>query len=337
MKAAVLYKPGDVKIVDWKKPAPKIGEVLIKITACGVCGTDWALYKGEFPATYPVVIGHEFSGTIVEIGEGVKTLKVGDRVSVDPNFVCHKCDYCRTGNIHLCENRQSLGVDIDGADAEYVAHPETNVYKIPDSLSFEEAAFTEPLACALNGMRLANVKLGDTVLILGAGGMGNLITQCCAHAGAANIIVSEPIKMRRQKALENGATHVIDPSKQDVDSELRKIKRIGADVVFECAGVNPLQASAVEHVRKGGTVEWFGCSPQDKTIQVNPFVINDREIKITGSFNNPYATGRAIQLLASKAVRVDNLISHKIPLENYLDVFKIFGGPDTLKLMVVVQ
>ena len=334
MKAAVIYKPGDIQVIEKEVPAPKENEVLIKIKACGVCGTDHSLYTGGFPANYPVVIGHEFSGEIVDIGTDVKTLKIGDRVTVDPNRVCRRCEYCRMGKEHLCLNLSSMGVHIDGADAEYCVMVETNVYKIPDSVSYEAAAFTEPLACAVHGLQMGRVQHGDTVLILGAGGMGNLLTQLCALAGAARVIVSEPIAHRREIALENGATHVIDPLNQDVDKELRKLRPIGADVIFEAAGNLNVQARSVYYSRKGGTICWFGCSPEDGTIEVNPFYINDAELSIYGSFNNPFCTARAVDLLGSGKVRVDNLISHRIGLNDYLSVFDIFGGPDTLKLMV---
>jgi 2-desacetyl-2-hydroxyethyl bacteriochlorophyllide A dehydrogenase len=334
MKAAVLYKPGDIRVTDLATPEPGAGEVLIQIHACGVCGTDHSLFTGGFPGNYPVIIGHEFSGVISATGAGIKNLAVGDRVTVDPNRVCHRCEYCRMGSEHLCENLSSMGVHIHGADAEYCVMPETNVYKIPDSVSFEEAAFCEPLACAIRGVELAHIRQGDTVLILGAGGMGNLITQLAAHAGAAQVIVSEPIRFRREKALENGATSLIDPFNQDVDAELRKIRRIGADVVFEVAGNLKLQAAAIYYARKGGQVVWFGCSPMDGKIEVSPYYVNDAELKISGSFNNPFATARAVRMLGEKKVRVDNLISHHIALKDYPSVFNIFGGPDTLKLMV---
>lgn len=337
MKAAVLYKPGDVQVVEMDQPEPTAGEVLIRIQACGVCGTDHSLFVGGFPAVFPVIIGHEFSGVVAGVGAGVKTLAVGDRVTVDPNRVCHTCDYCRMGCEHLCENLCSMGVHIHGADAEYCVMPATNVYPIPDTLSFEAAAFCEPLACAIRGTEMAHVRTGDTVLILGAGGMGNLLTQLSAHAGAAQVIVSEPIAHRRQKALENGATMVIDPTRQDVDAELRKVRRIGADVVFEVAGNLRLQAAAVYYARRGGQVVWFGCSPMDGVVEINPYYVNDAEIKISGSFNNPFATARAIRMLANGKVRVDNLISHRFALTDYPAVFSTFGGPQTLKLMVSME
>jgi L-iditol 2-dehydrogenase len=334
MKAAVLYAPGDIRVEEMAEPEPGFGEVLIRIQACGVCGTDHSLFTGGFPGNYPVIIGHEFSGVVAATGPGVKNLQVGDRVTVDPNRVCHLCEYCRMGSEHLCENLSSMGVHIHGADADYCVMPETNIYKIPDSVRFEEAAFCEPLACAIHGVELAHIRQGDVVLVMGGGGMGNLITQLASRAGAAHVIVSEPIAYRREKALENGATMVIDPFSQDVSAELRKIRRIGADVVFEVAGNLKLQAEAVYHSRRGGQVVWFGCAPSDGTTPVNPYYVNDAEIKISGSFNNPFATARAVKMLETKKVRVDNLISHQIGLKDYLDVFKIFGGPGTLKLMV---
>jgi 2-desacetyl-2-hydroxyethyl bacteriochlorophyllide A dehydrogenase len=337
MKAAVIYAPGNVQVIERDIPQPQPGDVLIRIKACGVCGTDHSLFVGAFPATFPVIIGHEFAGEVIALGAGVTTLQVGDRVTVDPNRVCHKCDYCRMGKEHLCVNRLSMGVEIDGADAEYCVMAETNVYRIPDHLSYEQAAFCEPLACAVHGMDMARINHGDTVVVLGAGGMGNLLTQIAALRGAVNIIVSEPIKKRRDLALENGATHVIDPKTEDLDAALRKIRRIGADVVVEAAGNLSLQAQSIYYARKGGTIVWFGCSPMDKTVAVNSYDVNDRELTILGSFNNQFATARAVELLASQKVRVENLISHRLPLADYLDVFKLFGGADTLKLMVQTE
>ncbi len=335
MKAAIIYKPFDIRVEKRDIPKPGDDEVLIKIYACGVCGTDNSLNKGDYPANYPVIIGHEFSGEITELGKNVSQFSMGDRVTVDPNRVCHKCRYCQSGNEHLCENLSSMGVHIDGADAEYCVMAATNVYKISDGISYEEAAFCEPLACAIHGSDLAKVKMGDTVLVIGAGGMGNLITQCVKNNGAANIVISEPIAMRREKALENGATHVIDPTKSDVETEIKKISKIGADVVFEVAGNSKAQTKCISYTRKGGTIVFFGCSPKENNIEVNPFVINENELKILGSFNNQFATQRAVDMLASKKIRVDNLISHRFTLENYLDVFKVFGTADSMKLMVI--
>jgi 2-desacetyl-2-hydroxyethyl bacteriochlorophyllide A dehydrogenase len=336
MTAAVLHGPGDVRLERLDRPEAGPGEVLIRIQACGVCGTDAALYRGEYPARVPVVIGHEFSGEVAGAGEGVAAFHPGDRVTVDPNVVCHACEYCRGGREHLCEKVSSMGVHRDGADAEYCVMPAGNVYALPESVSFEAAAFCEPLACAVHGLDLAGVRLGDTVLVLGSGGMGNLIAQCARDAGAARVVVSEPIGVRRERALENGATDVLDPGTQDVQREIRRLTRIGADVVIEAAGNPAAQASCPSLVRKGGTVVWFGVAPQDRKVEVSPFWINENELRILGSYNNQFATARAVRLLAEGRVRVDNLVSHRLPLRDYPEVFRLFGGKDTLKLMVTM-
>jgi threonine dehydrogenase-like Zn-dependent dehydrogenase len=157
-----------------------------------------------------------------------------------------------------------------------------------------------------------------------------------ALSGAANILVSEPIKLRRELAMENGATHVIDPTTQDVDAEVRKVQRIGADVVIEVVGGLKAQAGAIGYARRGGQVVFYGVSPKGGKIEVSPFDINENEIKVTGSFNNPYTTAQAVRLIATRKIRVDNLVSHRVPLESYNDVWKHWGSPDTVKLLVVM-
>ena len=337
MKAAVIYNPGDVQIADLEIPTPGPNQVLIKVAACGVCGTEHTLYTGGYYANYPVVLGHEFAGVVVEVGEKVKNFAPGNRVAVDPNRVCHQCDYCQMGSEHLCENLITLGITHNGGDAEYTLADEENVYLLPNSMTLEEGAFVEPLACALRAFEVANIRLGDIVLVLGAGSMGNLITQCVALSGAAHIIVSEPIQLRRELALANGATHVVDPTTQDVDAEVRKFQRIGADVVIEVVGGLKAQASAIGYARRGGQVVLYGVSPKGGKIEVCPFDINENEIKVTGSFNNPYTTAQAVRLIGARKVRVDNLISHRIPLESYNDVWKYWGGPSTVKLLVTMN
>ncbi len=337
MKAAVIYSPGDVRVIDIDIPKPNTGEVLIKVKACGVCGTEYTLFKGGYYANYPVVLGHEYAGEIAEVGPEVHNLKPGDRVMVDPNIVCHRCDFCRMGSEHLCENLLTIGIHINGGNAEYSLVPETNVYKLAENMTLEQGAFCEPLACVIRGFEVGPVQLGDTVLVLGAGSIGNMVMQCAARAGAANIIVSEPIELRRKIAFENGATHIINPTQQDLSEEVKKIKRIGADVVFECAGKPSVQTAAIALVRKGGTVVLFGVSPKGEKIEICPFDVNENEIRITGSFNNPNTQAQAHQMLASNMIRVDNLVSHRIPLNKYPEVFNIFGRADSLKTMVIMD
>jgi L-iditol 2-dehydrogenase len=337
MKGAVIYSPGDIRVVDLETPEPGPSQVLIQVAACGVCGTEHTLYVGGYYANYPVVLGHEFAGVVVEVGEKVTKFKTGDSVTVDPNKVCHKCDFCQMGSAHLCSDLITYGITHNGGDAEYMVAEEENLYRLPDTMTLEQGAFVEPLACALRAFEVANIQLGDTVLVMGAGSMGNLIAQCVALSGAANVIVSEPIKLRRDLAIKNGATLVLDPMTQDVDSEVRKVKRIGADVVIEVVGSLKAQTNAIGYARRGGQVVFYGVSPKGGKIEVSPFDINENEIKITGSFNNPYTTAQAINLIASGKVHVDNLVSHRIPLEQYNDVWNLWGGADTVKLLVTMK
>lgn len=337
MKGAVIYSPGDVRVVDLEIPKPGPSQVLIQVAVCGVCGTEHTLYTGGYYANYPVVLGHEFAGVVVEAGEKVTKFKPGDRVSVDPNQVCHMCEYCQMGSVHLCSNLATYGITHNGGDANFMAAVEENVYLLPDTMTLEEGAFVEPLACALRAFEVANIQLGDTVLVMGAGSMGNLIAQCATLSGAAHVIVSEPIKLRRDLAQKNGATVLIDSLTQDVDAEVRKVKRIGADVVLEVVGSLKAQSNAIGYARRGGQVVFYGVSPKGGKIEISPFDINENEIKVTGSFNNPNTTAQAVTLIASRKIRVDNLISHRIPLEKYNDVWNLWGKPDTVKLMVTMK
>ncbi len=334
MKAAVIYGKGELKIEERSLPSPKESEVLIKIKACGVCGTDNSLYMGTYPVNSPVVIGHEFSGIVISTGNSVTDISQGDRVTGDPNVVCHACTYCRSGNEHLCDHLSSMGVHRDGAVAEYCILPSSNVYKISENLSFEEAAFTEPLACAVRGIKNSGILPGDVVLVIGGGSMGNLLMQCAKIRGASMVIVSEPIEKRRKTALENGADIVINPFEEDLFKRVMDIKMTGADVVIEAAGNSAMQAEALRLVKKGGNVLYFGCSPSDKLIEVNPFIINENELHIHGSFNNLFSTADAVAYLQSGKIKVKNLITDYFTIENYKNVFDRFGGKDTLKLMV---
>jgi len=337
MKAVVMYKPGDVRIEDIEKPKPGRGEVLLKVKKCGVCGTDFILYHGAYYANFPIIFGHEYSGEIEELGEGVKNFNIGDRVTVDPNIVCHKCYFCKIGEEHLCENLITLGIHRNGGFAEYSVVPESNVFKLPDNLSFEVGALAEPVACAVRGIEVANIKQGDTVVILGGGCMGNLIMQLASIAGAANIIVSEPIAKRREIAEEYGASYTIDPIKDNVEKEIKKIKYCGADVVFECSGNSKVAELALHLARRGGHIVWFGVCPKGESIPIVPFDINENELFISGSFNNPYTQVKALKLLASGKIRTEKLINPIISLNDFNKVWRIFGGPDTMRIMIDIK
>jgi len=336
MRAAVIYKPGDVRVEEnYKTPKPQKGEIMIKVRASGVCGTDISLYNGEHYANYPVIFGHEFAGEVIDLGEGKNIFEKGDRVSVDPNIFCDKCYYCRKGARHLCKNLQSAGIHIDGGFAQYVVIPTKNVYKIPHSVTFTNAAMAEPVSCCIRGIEMAKIKLGDTVLIHGAGAIGLIMLQLVLLSGAEKVIVNEPLRKRRNIALELGASCVIDPTKNDVEKKVKKITQEGAEVVIDCSGNLSVQERLISMTRRGGTVVLFGVAPKEGKISISPFQVNRNEITICGSLNNPDTLLTAIKLISGEKLNLDRLITHKLSLKDINKAFEIFGKEDPIKIQVV--
>ena len=334
MKAAVIYNPGDIRILDVDEPKPKEDEVLVKVKASGFCGTDFATFKGVYYANFPVILGHEFSGEVVEVGEGVNKVKVGDRVTVDPNIVCHNCYFCKIGEEHLCENLVTIGTHRNGGFTEYSVVPETNVFKMEKDLPFETGAMVEPLACAMRGIELANIKNGDTLLVLGAGAMGILMVLLARIAGAANIIISEPIGERRSIAKECGADLIINPNEQNVLEEVKRVKYCGADAVIDCTGNTKVAEHSLNYCRRGGHIVWYSVYPNSESVPITPFNMNENELSVHGSFNNPYTQIRALELLTSGAVKTDKIVYPFIKLEDFNKILDIFGKEGSMKIMV---
>lgn len=335
MKAAVLTRPEEFSIeINYPLPKPGPEEILVQVKACGVCGTDSHIYKGDYRVQFPVIPGHEFSGIVVEAGEKAY-LQKGDRVTLDPNISDGTCVYCRQGKTHLCENLQALGVNMNGGFAEYCLAPHKQAYRIPDSISFETAAFTEPLACCIHGIDRAEIKLGDSVVILGSGPIGILLMQLARLAGAGQIIVSEPMKARRELAASFGADLVLDPTKEDVQAEVLKSTKVGANVVIEAAGIPPTVEIAPSLTRRGGMILLFGVSAIQAQAVINPYDIFNNELTLRGSFVNPYTHQRSIDLLASGKVDVKPLISHRFGIEETERAIKTSRSSDALKVMVI--
>lgn len=335
MKAAMFYKPGSLEIVEMD--IPKIGEdeVLVKVKACGICGTDKLIFTGDYFANFPIVLGHEYSGIIDKVGKNVTVVLPGDKVTVDPNILCGKCSYCLRGLGHLCKNYSALGVIRNGGFAEYSAVPVSNIYKIESSIELTDAAIAEPLACCIHGVDMANTKTGDVVVILGAGLIGNLILQLVKISGASRIIVVEPLENRKKIAFESGADYVLDPLKDNLAVEIKKIDSEGADVVFECSGTREAQEISLYLSRRGGTIIYFGVSPEDQVNNISPFIIGENELTIRGVYNNPYTTYRAAKLISAKKIKTNHLISHKLPLSEIRKGFEIFGTKGVSKIMII--
>ena len=317
MRQAVFSSPGQLRVVDGPTPLPTGRDVLIRVEACGVCGSDRAIFAGHHPVTTPVVLGHEYAGTVVDRGPDVSDLKIGERVTVDPNITCGRCAFCRRGLVNLCARMTPLGIVRPGGFAEYSLVPEANAYRIADTTTFDEATMVEPLACCVRGIIQADVRLGDVVAVLGAGPIGLLLVQLARLRGAGTIISMDPMVDRRALALQIGADVAVDGTDEPAVREAIATATggLGADVVVEASGRTVAAQLALELVRAGGTVVWFGACPQDDRVSVRPFWVNDREITIRGSNVNPFTQQTAITLIERGRVRVEPLISDRIGLE----------------------
>ena len=317
----------------------KDNEVKIQVKYCGICGTDIHIFHGDggcCDVTPPLVPGHEFSGVVAEVGAGVKTVKVGDRVTGDPNDMCGECYFCKNGMQHFCKNNIGIGTTVDGGFAEYVIMREKQVYKVSDELSFIEAAMAEPISCCLHGIDLCNIKAGDTVLVMGGGPIGMIMMQLAKNAGASKVIMSEPVEEKREQALKLGATKTIDPLHEDVEAVLAEYCE-NVNVVIECVGNVHTQADAVRFAGKGATIMYFGLAAPEESFPIRPDDIFKKELHITSSYINPYSFERAIQILESGTVELESLITNVVPLDDIADVFTKPEYRRTGKVMIQIS
>ncbi len=319
MKAAVFYGRNDLRVEELNAPVVSgKNDVLLKIKACGVCGTDMHIFDGdEGAAATPsgTVLGHEFAGEVISVGADVKSVKVGDRVCVDPNWLCNTCDYCRGGIGHFCEHMNGIGTTMNGGFAEYCVVPESQVYRFSDKLSYAEAAMTEPVACCLHGIDMSDVKAGDTVCVIGGGMIGLLMLQLAKLGGAAKLILIEPIEEKRRIAEKLGADITIDPINEDVESVLKAHGINRVSTVIECVGKTATMKQAIAIAGKKSTVMLFGLSKPDDEIEIKPFELFKKEIVLKASFINPYTQRRALDLIENGKIDVSSMVYKKIPVD----------------------
>lgn len=318
MKAAVFYGKHDLRIEEINKPVPGADEVLIKVMACGICGTDVHIFEGdEGAAATPAgtVLGHEFSGMVEAIGSRVRHIKPGDRVCVDPNKLCGACRFCRSGVGHFCEQMTGIGTTVNGGFAEYCAVPESQALKIADSTTFDEAAMAEPVSCCLHGIELCHIEYSDNVVIIGCGMIGMLMTELAKLSGAARVAVIEPDTGKRAMAIKLGAELAIDPAVQKADEVLAAHGFENIDKVIECAGLVSTMEEAVRLAGKKATVMLFGLTAPGAVMQLKPFEVFKKELEIKASYINPYTEEKAIKLIDSRRIDVSSMIYGKLPLD----------------------
>ena len=308
MKALIIEKPGTARVET--VPVPPIGEkdLRIKVKMSGICGTDVHIFKGEYLGTYPVIPGHEFSGIVEEAGSKVTRFKTGDRVSIEPNISCDNCGACLNNRQNFCEHWNGIGVTLPGGMAEYAVVPEKAAFNIGE-LSFLAGAFVEPLSCVLHGVERARIKLADKVLILGAGPIGILLSKTIQLQGASEITQVDKNQSRLELAKKSGAAVVY--------SSLDELKRDSYDVVVDASGATFLMEKALEYVRKGGTVLWFGVPKQDAKLTLPAFPIFEKGLFLLSSYTSVRNSIQAVRLLEKGKIDVTALVSHQLPLEEF--------------------
>ena len=333
MKYLLLNGPRELEIADKEIPAVKDDLILIKVECCGFCGTDYLIYSGQYPARFPYSPGHEYVGIITALGKTSKDFKVGDRVTVDPNFYCGSCFYCRKGEVNLCENQKNK-VKSNGGFAEYVAVPATMVYKIPRGISAEEAVFTETISCCLHAADKSEIRHGENVFILGAGTVGLVILQLVKGV-AGKVMLSEPVEFKREIASGLGADLVIDPFSEDVVSRIRKeTNGYGVDRVIDCSGKADALRSGVKTLRRGGTLILSALYPSEVEFGIRPLETIKNEVTIKGVFLNPFTYERSIEILANHRLKLKPLITQKYKLEEVSKAYETFSEGEAIKIII---
>ena len=319
MKVLLLSQYKHLEIAELPEPTPGPGEVLVRVAACGICGSDVHGYDGSSGRRIPpIVMGHEGAGRIAAVGSDVKGFAEGDRVTFDSTIYCGACGPCRGGEVNLCDNRQVMGVSCSdyrraGAFAEYIAVPSRIVYRLPDNLSFAEAAMLEAVAVAVHAVSLAQVSPNSTALVLGAGMIGLLVLQALHVAGCSRVFVADIDLSRLKLAQEVGATTVLSADAGLMEQVLQLTSGVGIDVAVEAVGRNETVGAAIESVRKGGTVVLVGNISPEVTLPLQRVVT--RQIRLQGSCASAGEYPQAMELLATGAIRVKPLITAIAPLD----------------------
>ena len=342
MKAAMYYDIGDVRYEETEVPEIGSGELLIKIGTALTCGTDVKTYKRGHPILIkhtPALFGHEYAGTIDAVGAGVTDFEVGMRVVATNSAPCGDCFFCKRNMPNLCATlKDSL---VNGAFAEYIRVPEAvvrwNTHQIPDSLSFRDAALTEPLACVVHGIEESNIKLGDTVVVIGAGPIGQMLIMLAKKNGASTVVAADLAELRRSIAKKAGANIVIDPSKENtVERVKEETSGMGADVVIEAVGLRQTWEQAIDMTRDAGTTVLFGGAASGTKFEIDTERFHYGQLTVKGVFHlKPKHVEQALKIIIAKDVNPDLLISHEMPLEKINQALEMMSQGQTMKVAIL--
>ncbi len=341
MKSLLLSSYNNLEIAEMPVPAVGAGEVLVRVEACGICGSDVHGYDGGSGRRIPpIVMGHEAAGTVASVGSGVTGFAVGDRVTFDSTVYCGECAFCRSGEVNLCDNRQVIGVSCGdyrrhGAFAEYVLVPQRIMYQLPAGISFSEAAMLEAVSVALHAVRVSESKGGETALVIGAGMIGLLTLQAARAAGCATVLIADIDETRLSLAREVGADATLLGSGTDLTAEvLRRTEGRGVDITYEAVGRNETVATAIDCARKGGTVTLIGNIRPEVTLPLQKVV--SRQLRLQGSCASSGEYPQAIELIAGGKIKVGPLITAVAPLEEGPRWFSRLhaGEPNLMKVIL---
>jgi L-iditol 2-dehydrogenase len=335
MKIARLQEPLRMQVEEFEKPTIGPGEVLIKVAACGVCGTDVEAYQGKVPRgwtiTYPFRMGHELTGTVVEVGEDVPNFNPGDKVVADGRLTCGYCYYCRRGMFSACENQGYFS----GGLAQYSNYPFQNLTKIPEGVTLEEAAFAEPLGCVINGQSKLDVPLGSVAMVIGDGPIGLLHIQLLRHQGAFTVMVGM-LEHRLAIAKELGANVVINAATEDVGKIVREVSDgRGADIVVNAVGKAAVLRQAIDLAARRGQILYFAAT-LEPSVEVDLDLIHYKELRLIGSYDSLVAHyEQALTLIRAGIVKVKPLVSHRLPLEEVQSGYEIARKQEGVKVLII--
>jgi len=308
MKAIEIRGPGNLALVDLSRPEPAADEILVTVMASGICGTDLHIATGDYLGEYPIIPGHEFAGVVEEIGAGVESFEVGQRVAIEPNLSCGECDYCKQGRINHCRNWEAIGVTRPGGMAQHVTVPARAAFDIGE-LEYHQAAFMEPLSCIVHGFRKLNLGKADRVLIMGAGPIGNLFGQLFVARGMSSLTILE-----KQSQRLDLARSMLDA---DLVTDATEIEPESHDVIVDATGSTTLMEIAPDLVRKGGSILFFGVPPMSSRVELDAFEIFQKGLSLYTSYTSVRNSIEALDLLRDGVVDVDPLISHRLPLNKF--------------------
>ena len=335
MKAAVIHGINSITVDEVPEPPVGPDEVKVKIAYCGLCGTDPENLEGRFGLMPPEVykqdriIGHEAAGTIAELGSNVTQYKVGQRVAMNFRSSCGACWYCRNGMEHFCRT----GEGSSGSFAEYAVYPESCIYELPDDLTMEQGAMLEPVSVAVHAIDQTNVRTGSTVAIAGGGPIGLLCMQMALKAGAARVMLSEPIKEKRDLALKLGADIAVNPFEEDIVAAGKQLTGgRGFDCVIDASGSVKAAEQCLDLADNKAVILWAAVYGKDVRIPVSPFTMYAKELTITSTFVSPYSFPRALNLLPK--LELDALITDIIPLADIAKAFELHKAGKSIKILI---